>query len=168
MSILVTAASVLYGFAGELSGASMAQQLEPALGSTGARLLFAVGLTAAGLTSAITAPLAAAYAACGLLGWRRDLRSSRFRSVSMMVLFSGLVVAVFLTKSPAQAIVVAQIAGGIVLPLIAVFLLIVVNHTGLMRTYRNRWIGNVLGIAVIVLTCALGWIAIMKGIGAIK
>ena len=46
-----------------------------------ARSFFGLGLFVAGLTSAITAPLAAAYATSGALGWEHDLTSLRFRSV---------------------------------------------------------------------------------------
>ena len=54
------------------------ERLEPLLGRA-APFFFGLGLFAAGLTSAITAPLAAAYAASGALGWPPDLRSGRFR-----------------------------------------------------------------------------------------
>ena len=53
------------------NAADMAVQLEPLLGPW-ARVFFAAGLLAAGLTSAITAPLAAAYATAGALGWPTD------------------------------------------------------------------------------------------------
>ena len=51
--------------------AAVADQLTPLLGRA-APVFFGLGLFAAGLTSAITAPLAAAYAASGALGWRPD------------------------------------------------------------------------------------------------
>ncbi|MEI8619122.1 divalent metal cation transporter [Pseudoalteromonas sp. B193] len=46
----------------------MAVQLEPLLGDA-AHYFLLRGLFAAGLTSTITAPLASAYAVCGMLGW---------------------------------------------------------------------------------------------------
>ena len=72
-----------------MDAADLAQQLEPLLGSW-AKSFFACGLLAAGLTSAITAPLAAAYAVSGAMGWRADLQSWRFRLVWLSVLLSGL------------------------------------------------------------------------------
>ncbi|MGH7444679.1 MAG: Nramp family divalent metal transporter, partial [Longimicrobiales bacterium] len=88
-AIVVTSAAALSQGAGSITSATdMAAQLEPLLGSW-ARAFFALGLLAAGLTSAITAPLAAAYAAAGALGWSRDLRSTRMRAVWAIVILSG-------------------------------------------------------------------------------
>ena len=62
LAILSTASVAFYGTdAGKISAANMAVQLEPLLGGM-AHYFFAIGLCAAGLTSAITAPLAGAYA----------------------------------------------------------------------------------------------------------
>lgn len=41
-------------------------------------------------SSSITAPLASSYAICGVLGWGRDLRSTRFRVVWIATLLIGL------------------------------------------------------------------------------
>ena len=67
LSIVVTAAAFHERGTQIESAAAMARQLEPLLGPV-ARSFFLVGLLAAGLTSAITAPLAAAYAAAGAFG----------------------------------------------------------------------------------------------------
>src|SRR5690606_34701337 len=89
MAIVATAAS-LRG-AEIANAADMAVQLEPLLGEW-ARVFFAAGLLAAGSTSAITAPLAAAYATAGALGWSRDLKDRRVPAVRMSVLGAELVV----------------------------------------------------------------------------
>ena len=93
--------------------------LEPIAGS-GARCMFGIGMLAAGLTSAVTAPLAAAAGISELFGWKKD--SSKFRLVWFSVLLTGLVCAMLGTK-PVQAIMAAQVANGILLPLIAGFML---------------------------------------------
>ena len=67
----------------------LARQLEPLLGSPAARWFFGAGLFAAGLTSAITAPLAAAFATTGALGLPLDLKSRNFRLVWITVLSMG-------------------------------------------------------------------------------
>ncbi|MEO0850895.1 MAG: Nramp family divalent metal transporter, partial [Pseudomonadota bacterium] len=60
--ILATAAASFFGQASEITNAAdMAQQLEPALGPL-ANYVLGTGLLAAGLSSAITAPLATSYA----------------------------------------------------------------------------------------------------------
>ncbi|OYW83358.1 MAG: manganese transporter, partial [Hyphomonas sp. 32-62-5] len=77
MFILVTAAASLFSSGLVIkSGADLALSIEPVYGPA-ARYLVGVGLLAAGLSSAITAPMAAAYAVCELL--RQPPRRAAFR-----------------------------------------------------------------------------------------
>jgi manganese transport protein len=156
MAIVATSAAMAEraGEAHVASAADMAVQLEPLLGAH-ARVFFAVGLLAAGLTSAITAPLAAAYATAGALGWPRDLHDIRLRAVWMIVLAAGIVFA-GLGVRPVPAILFAQVANGILLPAIAVFLLLAVNDRRAMGDRANGTAMNVAGIAVVVVALGLG------------
>lgn len=165
MAIVVTAAAAFHGRRGFPGLLETARQLEPILGGPAARILFAVGLFAAGLTSTITAPLAAAYAISGALGWPRDLRAWSFRSIWMAVLVSGLTCAVLLGKSPTETIIAAQILNGLLLPVIAVFLLCVVNRADLLGAYRNRWPANLAGIVVVGTAALLGLRGILQQFG---
>lgn len=131
-----------------------------------ARAFFGVGLFAAGLTSAITAPLAAAYATAGALGWERDLTAIRFRSVWAFVIVTGVALAL-LGGSPTEAIVLAQAANGLLLPLIGFFLLFVVNDEPLMGSFRNRSIANVLGAVVVLVVTGLGLTQLLRVLGAV-
>ncbi len=135
--------------------ATMGQQLEPVLGRW-APGFFAAGLAAAGLTSAVTAPLAAAYATAGALGWPMTLRNWRFRTVWATVLLAGVVFAVWFGGSPIQAIIFAQAANGLIFPMVAVFLLIVVNRRSLMGNAANTTAANLLGVAVVLVAAGLG------------
>jgi manganese transport protein len=131
-----------------------------------ARSLYGLGLCAAGLTSAITAPLAAAYATSGALGWEHDLRGRRFRTVWGFVVITGLVLALA-GGSPTEAIVLAQAANGLLLPLIAVFLLFVVNDPKLMGAFRNRAATNVLGALVVLVVAGLGVYQLARVLGLV-
>jgi len=144
------------------SAAMMAQQLEPLLGAA-ARDFFAIGLFAGGLSSAITAPLATAYATTGVLGWQPNLKSNRFRTIWILVLVTGTVLAVA-GKRPVEAIVFAQAANGLLLPIVAVFLLLVMNRTDLLQDFRNRTMANVLGIGVVLITASLGIFQLLKAV----
>lgn len=135
--------------------AAMADGLAPVLGAEPARWLFGSGLFAAGLTSAITAPLAAAFATAGVLGWPADLKSFRFRAVWMVVLLTGTLLACWMPRSPEQMIVIAQAANGVLLPLMIGFLLLVVNRRQLMGKYRPGWLINAIVLAVWVLSLLL-------------
>lgn len=155
MAILVTAAGTMFGAGGEVaSAADMAVALEPVLGSW-ARGFFAVGLFAAGMTSAVTAPLAAAWATAGALGWRRDLKDPRVRGVWGAVLGTGVLLGV-LGVRPVPAILFAQAANGIVLPAVAIFLLVAVNDRRLLGERVNRWTSNLAGAVVVLIATVLG------------
>ncbi|MGI9047912.1 MAG: Nramp family divalent metal transporter [Rubrobacteraceae bacterium] len=155
LAIIVTCAAAFFGTSTKIESAGqMAQQLEPLLGPA-AKVFFAIGIFSAGLTSSITAPLAAAYATSGAFGWGRDLRSWRFRAVWAVVLVFGTTLAA-LGTSPVQIIVFAQAANGILLPLIAIFLLIVMNRSDLLGDFKNGIVGNALGAIVVLVASGLG------------
>jgi len=163
LAIVATSAAALAG-QGQITGAhDMARQLEPLLGSW-ARVFFATGLLAAGLTSAITAPLAAAYATAGALGWPRDLRDRRLRAVWMLVLGAGAAFAATGIQ-PVPAILFAQVANGVLLPAIAVFLLLAVNDRARMGEHANGPVANVLGGIVVLTTMVLGALAVWRALG---
>lgn len=152
---VVVSASPLLGQGAEAAdAATVAQRLEPLLGRA-APLFFGLGLFAAGLTSAITAPLAGAYAASGALGWGSDLKSPKFRMLWAFVLLTGMVCGVTLGASPYQVILLAQAGNGIVLPLTLVLLLLVVNRERIMGKYCNSRLANVLGVIVVLVISGL-------------
>jgi Mn2+/Fe2+ NRAMP family transporter len=116
---------------------------------------FAFGLMAAGLTSAITAPLAAAYAVSGAMGWPTDFSDKRFTAIWVLVLVVGTLFAALGTK-PIAAILFAQAANGVLLPVTAIFLIIIMNRADLLGDYRNRLLSNLLAVAVVAVVTGLG------------
>jgi NRAMP (natural resistance-associated macrophage protein)-like metal ion transporter len=166
MAIVVTSAVAFYGTGSSVTGAAdLGKQLEPLLGST-AKYFVSGGLFAAGISSAITAPLAAAYATSGILGWKRDLTSWRFRSVWMFILITGVVFSMAGFK-PLEAIVFAQAANGILLPIIAIYLLYVMNSRKIMGTSINTTLSNIAGIIVVLVALSLGLRTILHIFGVI-
>ncbi len=154
-SIIITSATALFGERGISNAADMAAQLEPLLGSWSGYFLGA-GLFAAGISSAITAPLAAAYAAKGILGWKEDTSSFRFKSVWMVILIIGVIFSM-LGINPVQIIQFAQVANGILLPLVAGFLLYIMNKSDLLGEYVNSRVQNILAMAVILVTILISF-----------
>jgi Mn2+/Fe2+ NRAMP family transporter len=73
----------------------------------------------------------------------------------MLVLAVGTLFAALGTK-PIAAIVFAQAANGILLPVTAVFLMIIMNRVDLLGEYRNRLATNLLGAAVVAVVSGLG------------
>jgi len=164
MAIVLTAAGTIHEGDGAVADAAdMARQLEPLLGAW-AGAFFAVGLLAAGMTSSVTAPLAAAWATAGALGWRTDLSAPGVRMVWMLVLGTGMVLAGFGVR-PVEAILFAQAANGVLLPCVAVFLLLAVNDARWMGDRRNGKLGNLLGVGVTAVALGLGLRGILAALG---
>ncbi len=134
----------------QLAAYDVAVQLEPALGR-GAKLVFAIGLFAAGLTSAITAPVAAGFAVSGCFGWTGKLEDWRLKLTASGVVLAGVFFAIVSGESPQETIILAQVANGLLLPIIAVLLLMIVNQKELLGQYRNGKLTNALGMFVILI-----------------
>ena len=120
-----------------------------------ATLFFAIGLFAAGLTSAITAPLAGAYAVTGVLGLPTSPKEVAFKIVAGIILIAGVIVA-FSGFKPIAAIIFAQATNALLLPVIGIFLLIVVNNKRIMRQHTNGITSNLLGWSIVLFIIGLG------------
>ena len=122
--------------------------ITPLLGSW-ATVIFGIGLFAAGISSALTAPLAAAFASSGILGWGEDMKETRFKVFWIIVLAFGIFATCTLGASPTQIILFAQAANALLLPITGILLLIVANDTAIMKEYKNKTWFNVLVVIVI-------------------
>ncbi|MBO4887053.1 MAG: Nramp family divalent metal transporter, partial [Firmicutes bacterium] len=149
MAIIICASSLLGNPAADIAtGKTMAMSLTPLLGSW-ATVIFGIGLFAAGFSSAITAPLSAAFASSGILGWGEDMKKWRFKIIWIIVLGFGIVATCTLGKSPAEIILFAQAANAFLLPITGVLLLIACNDKNMMGKYKNGIVINILAIIVI-------------------
>ena len=128
---------------------AFATLLEPVAGPM-ARYFFGMGLFAAGLTSAITAPLAAAAGIRELFDWEVDSRP--YRLIWISVLLTGLLFN-FSGLSPLNIIIAAQAANGILLPLIAGFVLYLTLRQEAVKI--PRWYA-LLGVLITLICAVLG------------
>jgi Mn2+/Fe2+ NRAMP family transporter len=126
-----------------------------------AKYFLALGLFAAGITSAITAPLAAAYVAKGCLGFKGNLQSKPFRLVWILILVLGVLFSSIGIK-PIEIIKFAQVANGILLPVVAGILLWIMNKKNVLGTFVNTKTQNGFGILILVITIFLGAKGILK------
>lgn len=156
MSIIIAAAATPQ--ANIANGLDLAESLEPLMGPY-AQYFLGIGLCAAGITSAITAPLAAAYVARSCLGWKNSLKDPKFRTVWATILVLGVLVSSWGLK-PIKVITFAQVANGLLLPIIAVLIIWIVNKTSLLGRYKNTAWQNGIAVAIVLITILLG----VKGI----
>lgn len=162
MTILATAAASLFGSDATIANAmDMAQQLTPLFGSL-ATITLGIGFFAAGLTSAITAPLATGYIVQEIFGASHT--RAPFRIGALIVILFG-ASAALLGYRPVELIFVAQIANGLLLPIVAVFLLILANDKNLLGENANGLKSNILGIIILLVTTALGVRLIARALG---
>ena len=152
MAIIISASSI--GLGEISSAADLAKSLAPLYGDFASYFL-GIGLFAAGITSAITAPLAAAYVARGCFGWKSDLKSKQFRAVWFLILLLGVVFS-SLGLKPIEIIKFAQVANGVLLPVVAGILLWMVNKKVVLGNYVNSKFQNILGFIILIITIFLG------------
>ena len=148
LAIMSTSAVAFFGSSMEISSENLARQLEPILGSYSS-YIFNFGLFVAGITSAVTAPLAASIAVTEALGWKNDPSSFRFKLVWIIILLIGVLLAYFGTK-PLQAILFAQATNALLLPFLALFLFYVVNNSRLMGSHKNTITINMIALIIIM------------------
>ncbi|MCK0192148.1 Nramp family divalent metal transporter [Arenibacter sp. F20364] len=161
MAIIVTATAIPSNDITNIM--DMAQGLEPLYGES-AKYFMGIGLFAAGVTSAITAPLAAAYVASSCFGWNMTMNNIRFKIVWMIILLVG-VLFMSIGIRPLEIIKFAQVTNGMLLPIIAIFLLWVVNRKTVMLEYQNTRFQNIIGIIIIILSVILGTKSILTVFG---
>nr|HMS71010.1 Nramp family divalent metal transporter [Saprospiraceae bacterium] len=133
----------------------MAKNIRPVLGEWSGQFM-ALGFLAAGLSSAITAPMAAALVACELFGWSKDRSTAGYRSVWLLIITLGIVFS-SLGFKPTAIIIFAQFANGLLLPIVAAFLLWVVNDQVLLKKNTNSALANICGFIVILISLLLGF-----------
>jgi len=126
--------------------------------------LFAFGLINASLFSASILPLATSYYVCEALGFEsginRTIRQAPVFYGLYGTLIVGACVVVLLPNAPLLRILfLSQVANGVLLPFILIFMLLLVNSKRLMGKYTNSRAFNAIAwvtvVVMIVLTLAL-------------
>ncbi len=166
---LISMAIMLVGaqLTSDFSFAALAEMMKIKMGNFGGSL-FAFGLFAAGLTSSITAPLAAAVTAKSLFGLNKEewnVNGKYFRLVWGIILLIGLISGLTIGKS-IPAIIAAQAINGALLPIVAIFLILAVNDSSLIpKAYLNSNLSNIIMIILVTVSCFLGINNIFNALG---
>ncbi len=141
----------------------LARALQPVAGKS-ATLLFVVGLFNASCFGAITVPLSTAYAVTESLGsesglGRRVREAPLFIGVFTGLIFVSALVVMFGGKNLASLMILPNIVGAVLLPIILVLMLRLINTPRLMGNYVNSKIYNIIAwittVTLIVLSISL-------------
>lgn len=130
--------------------------------------IFGFGIFAAGLTSAITAPLASVLTAKGITYRNSDEKKWTNRGFFFNVISLGtLAIGVFfglLQIKPIPAIILAQALNGFILPFVTYFVIQIINDKNVMNGKINSNFGNLMLYFVFWVTLSIGILNIFKAI----
>jgi NRAMP (natural resistance-associated macrophage protein)-like metal ion transporter len=159
--IIVACAATLYanGHHDISSGADAAQALRPLAGEY-AYLLFAAGLFNASLFAASILPISTAYAVCEGLGLESGLDKEFHEAPVFYWLYTLLIVlgagVLLVPRLPLVYVaVLSQVANGIVLPLVLIFMLMLTNDRELMGEHVNSRGFNIVAWTTVVVMIVL-------------
>ena len=163
--IIVCCAATLnvHGLTSITDAAQAAEALKPLAGRWAASL-FAFGLLNASLFAASILPLSTAHVICEGLGFEAGLDNKLKEAPTFYSLYTLLIVAgagiILIPKAPLMKILVlSQVANGVWLPVVLIFMLLLINRRDLMGEHTNSWGFNVIAwgasIIMIVLTLVL-------------
>lgn len=164
--IIVACAATLYvhGQRDVTDMRQVALALRPLAGRF-AELLFAIGLINAALLSAAILPLATAYNICEGLGFESGVDKRFWEAPAFYGLYTLLIVAgagfVLVPRLPlVQVILYSQVANGVLLPFVLVFMLLLINREDVMGEYRNSWFANAIAwtTSVVIVILTVVWI----------
>ena len=151
--IMVTAATVMLGMPVR-NAMDMSIQLEPTLG-TFAKPFMAIGLVAAGVSSAVCTPMGVSYVLAGLFGWKTNRSDKRYTVTNFLVLITGIIVA-GMGFNPIALIMAAQMVNGVVLPVVVGVTIYLTASRRIMGEFANSTLENVLGTAIFIISLILG------------
>ncbi|MBB4825482.1 NRAMP (natural resistance-associated macrophage protein)-like metal ion transporter [Sporosarcina luteola] len=163
-AILITAGATMHGMEVK-SVADLSYQLEPLFGSW-AKTFICIGIFAAGFSSALASPLGAAVAISSVLKWEGGMKNKKFKFIFTGVICIGIITSV-IGFSPMEILLMAQALNGVLLPIIAVYLLIVMNNKHLLGNQRNSLKLNLIGGLVILVCLFLGGFSLVDAVRSI-
>jgi Mn2+/Fe2+ NRAMP family transporter len=149
--------------------ADAARSLEPLAGRY-ASALFAVGLLNASLFSAAILPLATVYYVCEAFGWEAGVDKKYEEAKAFYGIYTAMIVlgaaVVLLPGFPLiQTMFISQVANGVALPFVLVFMLLLINRRKLMGESVNgpffnavAWTTTVvmIGLTLLLLATSFG------------
>ncbi|WP_368901125.1 Nramp family divalent metal transporter [Oceanobacillus oncorhynchi] len=162
-AILITAGALIQGTE-VTSVVQLASPLEPLMGDL-APIFVSIGLFAAGFSSAIASPMGAAVTVSSFMRWEGGFANKKYKTVFSVVIILGIITSA-IGFEPLEVLLVAQALNGIILPLIAVFIMVVVNRKNAMGKYVNPLWLNIIGGLVTAVVFFLGTYSLVDAISS--
>ncbi|MBF0795336.1 Nramp family divalent metal transporter [Mammaliicoccus lentus] len=160
-AILITAGTLIEG--DEVSSlVQLSEPLKPILGDF-APLFMSIGLFSAGLSSAIASPMGAAATISSCLRWKGGVKSKKYRFVFAVVIFIGIITSA-LGFEPLEVLLLAQALNGVILPIIAILIFIILNKKNMMGKFANGIVLNIIGLFVVLVVSFLGIYSLVDAI----
>jgi NRAMP (natural resistance-associated macrophage protein)-like metal ion transporter len=149
--------------------ADAARSLEPLAGSY-ASSLFAFGLLNASLFSAAILPLSTVYYVCEAFGWEAGVDKKWEEAKAFYVIYTAMIAlgaaVVLLPDFPLiQTMFISQVANGITLPPVLIFMLLLVNRKSLMGDQVNSRFFNAVAWATAAIMIALTLLLVANSFG---
>jgi len=152
ISLCIVLAAANSGLKSVESVSDLGISLSPIYGEL-SEYFISIGLFGAGLSSAITAPLAASYVVSECFNWKQ--RENRSKFIFLFVLITGTIFS-SLGLNPIAIIQLAQFFNGLLLPIIGLFLLLLVNSNNLKGHFKNQFLIKITLTFILVFYIFLG------------
>ncbi|WP_178986134.1 NRAMP family divalent metal transporter [Winogradskyella helgolandensis] len=159
LAIMISATGTLYFSSTKVDDATdMMSALGPWAGDF-ALSLFTLGIIGAGLSSIFPNLLLFPWLIADYSGKPRNMKKPLFKLIVVLVALSGLIVPV-LGGKPVWILIASQAFSPFVMPLITLFLIILLNKSELMKTFKTSlWMNIALG-ATFVFNCFMLYVSI--------
>ncbi|MBI2416057.1 MAG: divalent metal cation transporter [Candidatus Kerfeldbacteria bacterium] len=159
--IMLTSAATLgeHGIITITTAAEAAEALRPLAGPA-TYWLFALGILGTGLLAIPVLAGSMSYAVSEIMGWREGLYRSFHQAhgfygtiavatiIGIAVNFSGI--------PPFTMLYYTAILNGLCAPPLILIILLIANNKTIMQRYRNNWLSNLLGTALLIVMTASG------------
>lgn len=164
LSIVVACAATLFQAGIRVETADQAALALAPLAGRYASWLFAFGLFNASFFAAAILPLSTAYYVCEAFGWESGINRKYAEARQFYWLYSSIVVigaaVVLIPRLPlVRIMLISQVANGILLPFILIFMLLLVNKKKLMGEYCNGpWFNGIAWVTTVVMIALTGYL----------
>ncbi|MFZ5784931.1 MAG: Nramp family divalent metal transporter [Acidobacteriota bacterium] len=153
--IVVSCGATLYASGIPIEDAADAAHALAPLAGRYAGLLFGFGLFNASLFAAAILPLSTAYTVCEGMGWERGIDKKLREAPWFYGIYTALIVVgaatILVPGVPLlKVLYLSQVANGIVLPVVLVFMLVLANRRDLLGRHVNSRIFNVVAWTLVI------------------